>query len=280
MQIAVTLLSAYLYCKRKLFLERVLKLVEVPKEAIVLGSIRHITYDKINLAEKHIILSLGRPNQEYIFDSYKKRYSSLLRASIIEKKIDLGKVKVPLPEAFKRAWKHILNEAEARTQNVYEFSRKTGLLGTELWEALTPKIKSEYKISSNTLELVGVIDQIEISRENIIPVELKTGKAPDDGLWPSHRIQLAAYLMLIEEEFSKQPEYGKVRYLDVAQDRKLTMNPFLKEEVTNLRDKVKELLNSTELPKQCENKNKCASCGLKKQCYDDTMLKEKMESIK
>ena len=280
MQIAVTLLSAYLYCKRKLFLERVLKLVEVPKEAIVLGSVRHLTYDKINIAEKQIISSIGSSDLEHIFDSYKKRYSAFLRASIIEKKTDLEKVKVALPDAFKKAWKHILREAEARTNNVFEFSRKTGLLRTELWEALTPKIKSEYKINSDKLGLVGVIDQIEISRENIIPVELKTGKAPDGGIWPSHKIQLAAYLMLIEEEFSKQPEYGKVRYLDVTQERKLTMNPFLKEEVTNLRDKVKGLLNSTELPKPCENQNKCNSCGLKNQCYDDALLKEKMESIK
>jgi len=57
-----------------------------------------------------------------------------------------------------------------------------------------------------------------------------------------------------------------VRYLDHDKDVKITMNPFLKDEVIELKDKVKLLLSSKTPPKRCLNQNKCNSCNLKDRC--------------
>ncbi|MBI2659513.1 hypothetical protein HYX05_05440, partial [Candidatus Woesearchaeota archaeon] len=60
MKISVSLLSSYLYCSRKLFLEKVLLLEEPPKESLVMGSIRHETYDNINKKEEEIVTSITK----------------------------------------------------------------------------------------------------------------------------------------------------------------------------------------------------------------------------
>ena len=60
MYISVTMLSSYLYCKRKLFLERVLGLFEPDKGALVKGSIRHKTYEEINKIEENIFKKIPK----------------------------------------------------------------------------------------------------------------------------------------------------------------------------------------------------------------------------
>ena len=63
-RISVSMLSAYLYCKRKLFLERVLGLFEPEKEALVKGTIRHETYDRVNRIEEKIVKSITENDEE------------------------------------------------------------------------------------------------------------------------------------------------------------------------------------------------------------------------
>ena len=73
-----------------------------------------------------------------------------------------------------------------------------------------------------------------------VPIELKTGKMPKEGVWPGHRIQIAAYSMLIEEKFNTTVKEGFVRYLDSKETRHIAINPFMREEITNL---IKEVQN-------------------------------------
>lgn len=60
MKIPVSLLSTYLYCPRKLFLQEVLLLEEPPKDIVVMGSIRHETHDLINKKEEEIVTSIKK----------------------------------------------------------------------------------------------------------------------------------------------------------------------------------------------------------------------------
>ena len=91
MKISVSLLSSYLYCSRKLFLEKVLLLKEPPKESIVMGSIRHETYDKINKTEEGIVTSITKKTAlDKIQELYKQKYLAILRKAIAtnRKRID------------------------------------------------------------------------------------------------------------------------------------------------------------------------------------------------
>ncbi|MBW3003170.1 CRISPR-associated protein Cas4 [Candidatus Woesearchaeota archaeon] len=266
--ISVTKLSSYLYCPRKIYLTDVLKLEEPPKDSLVKGTIRHSTFEKINDIEESIITSIGSSfDIKQVLNLYVRHFSSALRSSIMENKHRLRQVSLPLIKAYREIWPHFMRESQQRSLNIFNFMTENNLFGSQLWASLFPKIKSEIRINSETLELKGIIDQLHVYPDKVIPVELKTGKAPSQGVWPGHKIQVAAYILLFNEKFSTSIKNGIVKYLDYDKEEQITMNPFLKEEIIDIKDKVKALLKSSEPPIRCLNTNKCSACSLKAQCY-------------
>src|SRR3989344_4809451 len=207
--ISVTLLTTYLYCKRKLFLQQVLKLAEVSKESIILGEIRHNCYDQINKIEEEIVKNIKEENSlEDLQAEYKNRYSILIRNILINNKKKIKDINFNLAEIFKRIWPEFLMESGLRANNIHNFLIKNKIYGDELWQKLTPKIQSEYPVNSRELGLKGVIDKLEIYENDIIPFELKTGSFPKRGVWENHQVQIAAYLLLLSENFSKEINIG------------------------------------------------------------------------
>jgi len=276
MKISVTLLSSYLYCSRKLFLEKVLKLEEPPKESLVMGSIRHETYDGINKKEEDIVVSITkRMGLEDIQGLYKREYLKILRKAVTSNKKRLEDVKIGVLDAYKKSFPFIMEESVMRAANIYSFIEKNMVYGKELWEKLTPKIMSELRVESDELKLKGIIDQVHVYDNDYVPFELKTGRMPQDGVWPSHRIQIAAYSLLLQEKFNKQIKEGFVVYLDSKEKRHIAINPYMQEEVKQLVNEVIALLESKELPDFCDNENKCRKCGLKEKCYN----KEEMGNL-
>ena len=270
MKISVTLLSSYLYCSRKLFLEKVLMLEEPPKERLVMGSIRHETYDSINKKEEEIVVSITkRANLEDIQELYRKNYLKILRKAIANNKKRLDEVSINMLEAYRKSYPFIMEESSLRASNIFNFIEANNIFGEELWEKLTPKIISELRIESDELKLKGIIDQVHVYDNEYVPFELKTGRTPDNGVWPSHRIQIAAYSLLLQEKFSRQIKEGYVVYLDTKEKRHIAINPFMKQEVKQIVDEVIALLESKELPDFCNNENKCRKCGLRQTCYNE-----------
>ncbi len=270
MKISVTMLSSYLYCSRKLFLEKVLLLEEPPKESLVLGSIRHNTYDKINKTEEEIVTSIAKIMPlESIEAMYRQKYLQILRKTIADNKKRLDEVNVGMLDAYKKNFPCIAEESSTRAGNIFSFMEANKVFGKELWEKLTPKIISELRIESDELRLKGVIDQLHVYNDEYVPFELKTGRTPSDGVWPSHRIQIAAYSLLLQEYFKKPIKEGFVVYLDTRQKRRIAINPYMKEEVIQMVDDVIALLEDKELPNYCGNENKCRKCGLKQTCYNE-----------
>jgi CRISPR-associated protein Cas4 len=274
------MLSSYLYCKRKLYLQYVLQLVEPEKEVMVRGTIRHGTYDKVNKVEEALVKSItAKDDFEAIYKKYLNVYSALLRKTITENKYRLKNVQLPLIDAYKQIIPFFRQESELRALNLIKFIEKNKVYGIELWEKLIPKIKSEFRIDSDELEIKGIIDQIEVYPDGQIPIELKTGSMPKEGVWPGHRIQLGAYALLMEEKFGKEIKEGFVVYLDKQERRHIAINPYLKQEVKDIKDKVRELLEGKEVPAVVDNENKCAKCGLKEQCFDEKFLENKLKQL-
>jgi CRISPR-associated exonuclease Cas4 len=59
---------------------------------------------------------------------------------------------------------------------------------------------------SERLLLVGRPDRLVRTEEGLIPEEWK----PSKKVYPSHRVQLGAYFLLVEEEYGERPPYGVV----------------------------------------------------------------------
>jgi len=256
--ISVTFLSSYLYCARKLFIEQVLGIrAEIPKEAIVKGSIRHFVYEGMNLASEKIVKSVGAADFGHILSLFSQEYIKILKKAIVRNKDKLKEIELPLTDFFRQTKPMIEKEAEYRAQKIFEFAEKSGFLGGDLWENLTPKVKPEYRLRSEKIGLKGIIDELEVYPNFFVPVELKTGKSPDDGVWPGHKVQVGAYAMLLEESFGVKVNKAVVRYLDTNAIREVPINPFLRQEVEELVKKVNELLNSGKIPDFTTNENKC-----------------------
>ena len=270
MKISVSLLSAYLYCSRKLFLQQVLMLEEPPKESLVLGSIRHETYDLINKKEEEIVASITeRTPLEKIQDLYKKEYLAILRKVIKNKRNMIDDADLGVIEAYRKSFPFIAEESSVRANNIFNFIEANNIFGYELWQKLTPKIISELRIESESLKLKGIVDQVHIYSDGYVPFELKTGSMPREGVWASHRIQIVAYSLLLQEKFNMPIKEGFVFYLDTKQKRRITINPFMKEEVMRLVNEVTALLENKELPDFCNNEKKCVKCGLRQTCYNE-----------
>ncbi|GIU69390.1 MAG: hypothetical protein KatS3mg002_0626 [Candidatus Woesearchaeota archaeon] len=288
--INVTQLSEYIYCPRKLFISGVLQLKEPSKESLVKGSIWHKTYDLINKGEKNIVISVKSDNYEEIFDLYKRTFAKYLREAIISQKSALKKLEISMISVFKEYWPNFEEEAILRASNIYSFIKKSNLLGEELWEKLTPKILSEQYFKSENLGISGIIDIIEVhetfSHEGLeklyVPIELKTGSIPSKGIWDTHRIQLGAYLLLLEESGKKTGE-GLIKYVSCKENRKvvenrvLVMDAFLKQEIKKTIFNVREILSSKEPPEKTSNKNKCSKCSFREICYNDQSMKKLLE---
>lgn len=270
MKISVSMLSTYLFCSRKLFLQQVLALKEPQKESTILGSLRHELYDFINRSEEKIVTAIKEKIQyNELITTYKSFYSKALRDKIIKNKSRIKEVNLDIVDVFKKTWPLILDEAEIRAKNIFDFIQKYNVYGQELWEKLTPKIISEIWVDSDKLQLKGIIDKVEIYENGYVPIELKTGKMPKEGIWPGHKVQIAAYSMLIEEKFKTEVKEGFVNYLDAKQTRHIAINPFMRQEILYLVKEVQEILKSHDLPNYCKNKNKCVNCGLRETCYNE-----------
>jgi len=204
---------------------------------------------------------------------------SIVKQRIINHKQVLRQVNVSAVHAFTDVWPTIQRESMDRALNVHEFFIQHQVLGQQLWEQLMPKISSEMSVSSQELLLRGIVDRIEHYNQKHILVELKTGSAPKEGIWPGHSVQIAAYALLLEKHYNEPINEGFVYYLDIKERRKVVINPFMKEEVKTLVAEIFSILKENSIPNYTENKNKCTHCGLRQQCYDEQFIKERLTSL-
>jgi CRISPR-associated exonuclease Cas4 len=280
MIVSVTHLSAYLYCKRKLYLEQVLKIVEPPKESLVLGSIRHKASDRINKAEQTIVTAVtDLVPFKALLESYKQVHSMVLRDAIRDNESKLKLFSMKPSDVFKELWPSICEDLARRAKEVHEFMMQHRMTGPELWENLSPKFMSEVYVTSEKYSLKGIIDRIAFYPTYCVPIEIKTGTAPREGVWPGHRVQLAAYIMLLEEQMDRPVTKGIVDYLGSQQQCEVHLNPFLRRDVTNLTADVQKLLESSTPPDRCFSGKKCECCGLRVACFDERQIKTKVLNI-
>jgi CRISPR-associated protein Cas4 len=187
-----------------------------------------------------------------------------------------------LPDFFRESWPLVLNESKERDLNLHEFIKKHKVYGEDLWKELSPKIETEYYVQSDALMLNGVIDRLEIYENKlvraVVPYELKTGSAPREGVWPGHKLQAGAYIMLLEKNKMFVRD-AFVKYLDINEARAIVMNPFLEKRVLETRDAVLEIFKGEQVPDFCGNSNKCKACPLKEKCYNEKFIKEKMSLL-
>jgi len=280
MMLSPTAISSYLYCPRKLFLERILGLVKYPKDAMVKGTIKHGIFEDINNKEKEIISSIKEKlSQERLLNIYRKEYSVIARKKILFHKKELEKFNIDPLDFFIKFWKTLLDEAETRAKTIYEFIETNNIFGIELWEKITPKIISELRISDEELGVRGIIDELRDYGNQYVPVELKSGKSPEKGVWPGHKSQIALYMMVLKNQ-GKFVKEGIIKYIDEKKEVTIQLNTLLEDESKKQLLLVRNLLEEKKLPERVDSFNKCSACQLKEDCYNDKFIEDKLKEKK
>ena len=95
----------------------------------------------------------------------------------------------------------------------------------------------------------------------VVPVELKSRAAPPRGPPPSHRIQVAAYCLLIEETYGVAPPYGVLRYGE-GREYRIPWTPESRAELLRLRADLDRPYDGRATPSPA----KCARCAWRPVC--------------
>lgn len=113
------------------------------------------------------------------------------------------------------------------------------------------------------LELTGKPDYLVEKNGRIIPVEVKSGRAPE-APYDSHIFQLASYCLLVEKTHGKRPPYGIIHYenRDFAVDYTAELESALMDLLADMKaDDVKR-----DVPRSHEQASRCARCGFRNVC--------------
>ena len=123
--------------------------------------------------------------------------------------------------------------------------------------------KVEKPLFYPALELTGKPDYLIEKNGQIIPVEVKSGRAPE-APYDSHIFQLASYCLLVEKTYGKRPPYGIIHYenRDFAIDYTRALETTLIELLADMKeDDVKR-----DVPRSHEQASRCKRCGFRNVC--------------
>ena len=117
-------------------------------------------------------------------------------------------------------------------------------------------------------QLVGKPDYLVETAAGIIPVEVKSGSAPDVP-YLGHLLQLAAYCLLVEETTGQPPPHGLLKYADALYEVDYT--PELKNELLDTLAAIRRDREADDVPRSHDQPGKCHGCGVNYAC-DEALL--------
>lgn len=130
---------------------------------------------------------------------------------------------------------------------------------TGAWE------RAERPLFSNQYHLTGRPDYLVRVRDDVIPVEVKSGAAPARP-YEAHILQLAAYCLLVEEVKARPVPYGIVKYDDRAFE--INYTPELRQRLLDTLAAMRASLAVPEVERSHHDARRCAGCGYRDGCQD------------
>lgn len=123
--------------------------------------------------------------------------------------------------------------------------------------------KLERPLYDAALGLTGKPDYLVQQDGRYIPVEVKSGRAPD-APYDSHLYQLAAYCYLVEKRYGVRPPYGIIHYenRDFAVDYTEALENSFLEIITEMRRDERR----AQVERSHDSPARCARCGFREVC--------------
>lgn len=146
---------------------------------------------------------------------------------------------------------------------------------------------SQHVLENAELGLRGKVDALRRRDGRLIPYEHKRGhplhQEEGPSAWPSDRLQLGAYAVLLEEALREEIPEGRVRYHAENTLVRLPIDAKLREEVRAAVHRAEELRRRTERPPITDNERLCVRCSLAPVCLPEETRKSqdpKREAIR
>jgi len=128
---------------------------------------------------------------------------------------------------------------------------------TRLWGRV------EKPLTTADLGLTGKPDYLVQTGGVIVPVEVKSGRAPT-APYDSHIYQLAAYCLLVEKTYGKRPPYGIIHYS--GRDFAIDYTPQLESALLDRLAEIKRDESRRDVPRSHEDAARCRKCGFRNVC--------------
>ena len=129
----------------------------------------------------------------------------------------------------------------------------------------------EVDLRSDRLGLSGRLDRLVTNGH--VPSIIKTGFAPDDGVWKKDRLQLAGYAMLTEEQYGGRIKHCQVEYPRSGVIRTVQIHSVDRGRFLRIRNRVQQIKDGR-LPDRPEEA-RCDNCEVRDKCETRMSLASK-----
>lgn len=123
----------------------------------------------------------------------------------------------------------------------------------------------QVRVHSPKLNLVGIIDELVRTPDGIyLPVDYKLS----EKITPSFELQIAAYALLIEDQFKTQVERGYVYLIGRRELHPVVMNENRRQAVVEAVRTVRTMVETERMPPPVKERAKCRACEWRRFCND------------
>ncbi len=149
---------------------------------------------------------------------------------------------------------------------------ETGLPAGQLVSADTSRwLPTSKPLFSNAHQLTGRPDYLIRERGGLVPIEVKSARAPAHGPREGHILQLAAYCLLVSETEKKRPARGLIKYANAVFEVEFT--PDLERHLLATLDAMRRDLARGRARRSHNDAGRCKTCGYRHAC-DERMASD------
>ncbi|MUH01368.1 CRISPR-associated protein Cas4 [Scytonema sp. UIC 10036] len=123
-------------------------------------------------------------------------------------------------------------------------------------------IRQQQWVWSDRLKIAGIIDAVEESEGQLVPVEYKKGKMAQHL---NDHFQLCGAALCLEERTGRSITYGEIFYHTNRRRQTVAFTPELRQATENA-IALAQLAATREMPIPIDNTKKCQSCSLQRIC--------------
>jgi CRISPR-associated exonuclease Cas4 len=120
-------------------------------------------------------------------------------------------------------------------------------------------------LQSERLGLIGLLDEVIVTTEGkFIPVDYKLAKQAS----ANHRLQLAAYALLLEAAGAPAVEIGYIYLIGRRKAIKVNLTDTLKQAVITQLNALRQMIEREQMPEATTVRARCSSCEFRRFCND------------